>query len=286
MSNLALTQQKELNVSTVKKYLVSGNGNVTEQECVMFIALCKYQKLNPFLREAYLIKFGSSPATMVVGKEVFTKRASRIGDCAGWEAGIIVQDTNCKILKKHGVCVLPQEILLGGWARIHRHNWKVAFEHEVSLSEYARKKSDGTLQSNWRDMPATMIRKVALVQALRDTFPEDFQGLYDSTEMPTEDIQLQESPINIPDIKTENAVKQNFDNFEHLESSYLISEEENKVNECITEKQRKRLFAIVQGKTEQLTQVCEPFGYKSTKDILTKDYSKICEMLESNNKEG
>lgn len=284
MSNLALTQQKELTVATVKKFLVSGNGNVTEQECMMFIALCKYQKLNPFLREVYLIKFGSSPATMVVGKEVFTKRASRISDCAGWQAGIIVRESNDhNILKKYGTCVLPNEVLLGGWARVHRHNWKVPFEHEVSLSEYARKKSDGTLQGNWKDMPATMIRKVALVQALRDTFPEDFQGLYDSAEMPTEDIQLQETPIDIPDTKIENAIDQNFDNFEHLDSYYP---EENKSSEFITEKQRKRLFAIAQGKTENLSQICEKFGYKSTKDILTKDYDKICDLAESKNKEG
>ena len=41
----------------------------------MFIELCKAQKLNPFIREAYLIKFGISPANIVVGKDVFVKRA-------------------------------------------------------------------------------------------------------------------------------------------------------------------------------------------------------------------
>lgn len=285
MTTLAVNQNqcKDLTIATVKKYLVSGNGNVTDQECMMFIALCKYQKLNPFLREAYLIKFGSAPASIIVGKEVFTKRASKIADCAGWEAGIIVSSPNEQgILKRPGTCVFPDEVLLGGWAKVHRHNWKVAFEHAVSLVEYARKKNDGTLQANWRDMPATMIRKVALVQALRDTFPEDFQGLYDSAEMPIGDVQLQENPIHISDTKIENATTQNFDNFENLDS---CSQEENKPIGIITENQRKRLFAIARGKSEQLSKACEKFGYKSTKDVLTKDYNKICELIESSNNE-
>ena len=62
-----------LNAETVKNYLVSGNGNITDQETMMFIELCKAQKLNPFIREAYLIKFGNSPANIVVGKDVFDK---------------------------------------------------------------------------------------------------------------------------------------------------------------------------------------------------------------------
>ena len=41
-----------LTAETVKNYLVSGNGAVTDQETLMFIELCKAQKLNPFIREA------------------------------------------------------------------------------------------------------------------------------------------------------------------------------------------------------------------------------------------
>ena len=58
-----------LTADTVRNYLVSGNGNVADQEVVMFIELCKAQHLNPFIREAYLIKFGNSPANIVVGKD-------------------------------------------------------------------------------------------------------------------------------------------------------------------------------------------------------------------------
>ena len=65
----------KLSGNTVRQYLVRGNGNVSDQEVVMFMNLCKFQKLNPFLNEAYLIKFGSQPSQIIVSKEAFMKRA-------------------------------------------------------------------------------------------------------------------------------------------------------------------------------------------------------------------
>ena len=62
----------------VQRYLVSGQGNITKGELAMFLNLCKYQKLNPFLREVYLIKYSDKdPASMVVGKDVHQKRAAK-----------------------------------------------------------------------------------------------------------------------------------------------------------------------------------------------------------------
>ena len=59
-----------LTPQTVRDYLVSGDKErVSIQEIVMFINLCKYAGLNPWLKEAYCIKYGNEPATMVVGKE-------------------------------------------------------------------------------------------------------------------------------------------------------------------------------------------------------------------------
>ena len=66
----AAGQNIEVTLMDVKNYLVSGNANkVTNQEVGMFLKLCEGQKLNPFLREAYLVKYGEQPAQMVVGKD-------------------------------------------------------------------------------------------------------------------------------------------------------------------------------------------------------------------------
>ena len=60
-----------LDPDTVVNYLVSGDPNtVTLQEIVLFMQLCKAQGLNPFTREAYLVKYKSdSPAQVIVGRE-------------------------------------------------------------------------------------------------------------------------------------------------------------------------------------------------------------------------
>ena len=49
-------QEIQLSQSDVKNFLVSGDANrVTEKEFKLFLELCKFQKLNPFLRDAYLV---------------------------------------------------------------------------------------------------------------------------------------------------------------------------------------------------------------------------------------
>lgn len=174
----------KLSPSIVRNYLVNGNGAVTDQEVAMFINLCRFQHLNPFLREAYLIKFGSQPATIVTGKEAITKRAVRNPAYAGQQAGVVVMrsDTD-KLEYRVGALVLPNETLVGGWAKVFVKNYSVPIEAVVGYAEYVGTKSDGTINGQWSKKPATMIRKVALTQALREAFPEDLGGLYESAEM-------------------------------------------------------------------------------------------------------
>jgi len=177
-------QTVKLSPDIVRKYLVHGEGKVTEQEVMMFLALCKYQKLNPFLREAYLIKYGSETATIVTGKETFLKRAVKNPRYRGHITGI----------SKDGKIA---------WAEVHVKEYDVSIRCEVDYDEYVSKKKDGTINKMWREKPRTMLKKVALVQALREAFPEDFGGMYSPEEissiqmdtLPTNEIKL---PINMP----------------------------------------------------------------------------------------
>lgn len=197
---LANGEDVTLTPSMVKKFLVSGNANaVTDQEVMMFISLCRYQHLNPFLREAYLVKYGDkNPATIVTGKDTFLKRASRNERYEGKESGIIVKNKDGKIDYREGTFRDKDEDLVGGWARIHIRGRQPEMT-TVSFAEYAAKKSDGTLNSQWASKPATMIRKVAVVQALREAFPEDFGALYSPEEMGevAEAIPEQDAPVEV-----------------------------------------------------------------------------------------
>jgi len=176
----------KLTPSIVQNYLVGNDAKITLPEFKMFTELCKVRKLNPFLKEAYLVKYGDEVATIITGKDTFTKRADRLPQYDGFKAGIIVTDNTNQATYREGSFSVAGEKLLGGWAEVFRKDRAQSFRNEVSLSEYERRKKDGSLMSNWRTMPATMIRKVALVQSLREAFPDEFGGMYSPEEMPVD----------------------------------------------------------------------------------------------------
>ena len=198
---LANGEEVKLSPGMVRKYLVSGDAaNVTDQEVMMFLTLCKYQHLNPFLREAYLVKYGTSPATIVTGKDTFTKRAEKNPAYKGKQAGVIVQNPNTGDIEyREGTFVVPGEIILGGWAKIYIEGKEPEY-NTVTFDEYAGRKRDGSLNSQWASKPATMIRKVAVVQALREAFPNDFGAMYSPEEMGdvNEVIPEDDAPVVIP----------------------------------------------------------------------------------------
>ena len=214
----------KLSPNMIKKYLVSGGGNVTDGEVMMFMSLCRYQHLNPFLKEAYLIKFGSNdPATIVTGKDVFTKRADANPNYKGKKAGIVVQKEDGTVEEREGTMVLPGEKLVGGWAKVFIKDKEPEYQ-SVSFDEYAGRKKDGTLNSQWSKKPATMIRKVAVVQALREAFPDRFQGLYAQEEMATVNDVKQDIEKYVEAEIVENANTVDFES-EAVEPEFMEDEE-------------------------------------------------------------
>lgn len=197
----------QISKSLIRAHLVSGNKEkVTDSEITMFLSLCKFQHLNPFIREAYLIKYGDNPATMVVGKDVLLKRAMRSDKFDGLTAGVIVVNTAGQVEEREGSFVIDGEKLVGGWAKVLIKGYSVPSYAAVSMKEYS------TGKSNWLTKPATMIRKVAVAQALREAFPEEMSSLYDTSEMDKavldktgqEIVELESAPIEAP---TDNAAE-------------------------------------------------------------------------------
>jgi len=161
-----------LDPSTIKNYLTSGSADITVQEAVLFMNLCKFQKLNPFLKEAYLVKYSKDkPADMIVGKEAFMKRAEEHEKYEGYKAGLIISRNN-EVIEIEGSFTMKNDVLLGGWAEVYRSDRKHPSIAKVGFEEY------NTSKSTWAQKPKTMIRKVALVQALREAFPQNLGGMY------------------------------------------------------------------------------------------------------------
>lgn len=166
----------------VQQYIVGTDAEITLPEFKFFTELCKARKLNPFLKEAYCIKYGKNPAQIVVGKDAIMKRAVLNPQYDGNESGIIVLTTNGDIIERKGTFKLPTEALVGGWAKVYRKDWAHETYCSVSFDEVAQRKSDGSLNSNWASKGATMVEKVAKVRALRETFVEDLGGMYEADE--------------------------------------------------------------------------------------------------------
>jgi len=187
MSNQVMEQEKrsmtysvngeeiKLSPAIVTKYLKRGNKDLTDQEITMFMMLCKTQRLNPFLNEAYVVKFGQD-ANIIVGKGAFMRRAETNKCYEGFEAGLIVLRNN-EVIHTEGNFKLKDDVLLGAWAKVYRSDRKYPTISQVPFDEYT------TGKSTWLQKPTTMIRKVAIVQAMREAFPSDLNGMYTSEEI-------------------------------------------------------------------------------------------------------
>lgn len=203
----------KLTKGIVFSYLANGNPDgLSDADIALFIKLCEARKLNPFIREAYLIKYSNDkrqPATMVVSKDVFMKRAAKFPGFDGLESGVLTMTEDGELHERVGEFYLKgKEELVGGWARGHRKDWEFPVEARVQLEEYMGTKRDGTPNQMWAAKPATMIVKVAEVHALRKLIPEELPGMYIPEEMEvmqpldTKPVKLAQAEMELPDEQT------------------------------------------------------------------------------------
>jgi len=168
--------------NTIKEYF-DPEKKCTDQDIIVFWSLCKNYQLDPFKRDIYLVKMSErDKAANIVSKDLFLSRAELQPDYLGFQAGIITEyeGPDNIIEKMRDGCYLPKsEKLVGGWCKVFRKN-KQNFTHTIGFDEAKRS------TSQWTKMPAIMVRKVAIVQAIRECYPNYFAQLYDASEMGVE----------------------------------------------------------------------------------------------------
>lgn len=148
-------EQKDL----IKRSIAKG---ATDDEFKLFAYRCKDMGLDPFKKEIYFVKYGTTPGTIIVGIDGFRKIAHRSGKLSGIERGIIRNDD--------GICV-------AAWAKVYRSDWTHPAYETISRQEY------DTGKNNWSKMPETMLKKVAEASALRMAFPNELGEVYEQSEM-------------------------------------------------------------------------------------------------------
>lgn len=177
------------------------NPDLTDSELMLFVKYAEGLKLSPFRKEIIAVVYkGSAGRTVntIVTKDGKMTIASRTGELDSiFTEAIYVKEkkTPVNTLDAEGKVILstlPEvaEItkvqaweggkLWGGFAAVTRKG--KTFTVTVPLSEYT------TGRSVWSTKPSTMIKKVALSQALTMAFPEILGGVYDESEMGMTDI--------------------------------------------------------------------------------------------------
>ncbi len=159
---VAYQDERGENISLTKEdvvKIVSTDEAVTEKEVFTFLKMCQYLKLNPFLKEIYLIKYKGTPATFIVSYQALLKRAEGNENFDGYETK----------LEGEGTDLLATAIV---YRKDRTHPTKVTVRYSEVVKTVADKKT-GELKpaAMWRNMPRWMIRKVALARALKEAFP-------------------------------------------------------------------------------------------------------------------
>ena len=151
-------QEIKLTADDVIKY-ISTDESVTEKEVVQFLNMCKYLKLNPFLKEIYLIKYKDSPATFVISYQTLLKRAEENKNFDGYETEVKGE--------------IPD---MTATAVVYRKDRSYPVKITVNYSETVKTVLDRQTKelrptTMWKNMPEWMLRKVALARALKEAFP-------------------------------------------------------------------------------------------------------------------
>ena len=158
-------QNTQMTVAEVTQAMQIVFPNLLKNEYELGVKVANEFGLNPLKREIYLIGYGQGDGrklSVIIGYEVFLKRAERIGSLDGWNCETYVHDED--LIAK---------------TTIHRKDRKFPFVWEVNISEYD--------QGNkmWKEKPRTMLKKVCIAQAFRLCYPEELGGMpYTADELP------------------------------------------------------------------------------------------------------
>lgn len=160
----------------------------SDRDAMRFMMLSQAQLLNPFVGDCFLVGYdkfdknlgGTVPVfSMITAHQAFLKRAEPSPDYEGMESGVILQSAEGAISEREGDFKLPEEKVVGGWAKVYRKGRKVTY----------RRLSIASMKPNYDtpfwgpDKAPGQIVKCAEADALRSTFPTLLGGLPHAGEM-------------------------------------------------------------------------------------------------------
>jgi len=182
--------EMSLTFNTVRNYLVQGNSSfVTDSEILYYMHECKARKLNPFLRQCWLIKYSQHDNAQIV-ESIHHKRAKAVKakSCKGWEKGLIIQGKDGEVKRSKGL-LLKDEVLLGAYFTATPEGWTTPYELEINLEGYIKKKQNGDVTAFWsKEKQPSQIMKVVESQGLSALWGDTIGNTYIPEELPSIDM--------------------------------------------------------------------------------------------------
>lgn len=217
-ANEVVTTQKndviqQVDMQTITEYL--DTTGLTKQllpnEKAMFVNMARDYGLNPFKREIYCTVYGEGQwrqCSIVTGYEVYLKRAERIGKLDGWHVEVSGKLSDGS---------------LAATVTIFRKDWSHPFQHTAYYIECVqRSKKTGEPNAIWKKMPIFMTRKVAIAQAFRLCFSDEFGGMpYTNDELGVDQPTQEQATVrNVTPVSEEKPVSVETNNLEKLLKNY------------------------------------------------------------------
>lgn len=169
-------REYRISANDVLKWVAPG---APVSEAVRLLVVAQNTGLNPMLKDVELLSVGGQ-WHIYVRKQGLIKAALRYPEYDGMESGIVVQaigaDADKSYIDIDGTICPGGHRLVGGWAKVYRKGVSRPAYKRVPLDKYDRK------SGVWNSNASMMIEKVAIMQALRDTFP--IGEVYDESELP------------------------------------------------------------------------------------------------------
>lgn len=186
----------ELSVALTQMYFCP---KASQAEAYIFNQWCAHVGLDPWKKQAYLVKYGDDPAQHLTAINALLSRAKSHPDFRGIEAGIIVKLQDKSLIDRVGEIYFPEdgEEIVGGWCKIYVKDYVIPVEDRVDFRQRCQYK-DGKPMAKWKTSPGMMIRKCAIAATIREAFPDATPGMYVAEELGAEEPADNGAPVEPP----------------------------------------------------------------------------------------
>ena len=252
---------KKYNAEQVKLVKDSVAKNTSMNEFLLFMYQAGKYNLDPLMKEIWCVKYrADEPASIFASFSGILKKAVETKEFDGFEDKVQWDDEE-KLIPKYVE------------ATVYRKNMAHPITFRAYRRIFERRRSDGKLVKNWEEMPYVMLRKVAIVNAVRQAFPDILGTIYIQEEMPEGEVKATEilPPRNETPIKNWETDPITISQKERLEKEKENKEEEPFIRYFLNVSDKKEIPELTKGEASKLIDALKHFD-ETKKDAGFKEF--------------